>query len=235
MKIAVIHGQAHKGVTYTITQSILKHLQSAEETPREFFLPTDGPGFCIGCNACFIKGEACCPGADKVKPIAEAIEWADIIILDSPNYVMEMSGSMKNLMDHFAYRWVTHRPHGTMFKKVGIAVCSSAGAPARGTTKSMARQLKWMCVSKVYLLPFTSNALGLSDLSPKKKEEMAKKAEKIAKAAARRAAKSHPSIRAKISFYIFRKMQSGSGADWNPTDRSWWVDQGWTKNERPWK
>lgn len=50
---------------------------------------------------------------------------------------MEMSGAMKNLMDHLAYRWVTHRPHGSMFRKVGVVVCSSAGAPTTCVLKSM--------------------------------------------------------------------------------------------------
>lgn len=235
MKITIIHGQSHKGTTYTLTHTVLKHLQSPEDTVQTFFLPTDGPDFCVGCNACFIKGEDRCPSAHKVQPIADAMAWADVIILDSPNYVMEMSGSMKNLMDHLAYRWVTHRPHGAMFKKIGITLCSSAGAPARGTAKSMARQLKWMCVSKVYILPFTSNAMVVSDLSPKKQQEMEQKAKKIAKAVARRMAKPHASLRARITFFIFRKMQSGSGANWNPRDRDWWVKQEWTKKKRPWK
>ena len=79
-----------------------------------------------------------------------AMEEADLIVLTSPNYCMEMSGAMKVLLDHFAYRWVTHRPHGAMFTKVGLTVSSSAGAPANHTTKSLAKQLRWMGVAKGY-------------------------------------------------------------------------------------
>jgi len=235
MRITVIHGQSHKGVTYTITHEVLKNLPAEKDGIQEFFLPKDGPAFCMGCNACFLKGEGHCPCADKVQPLAKALDWADVIILDSPNYVLEMSGAMKNLMDHFAYRWVTHRPSGIMFNKIGITISSSAGAPALHTVRSMAKQLKWMCISKVYLFPFTCNALGPNDLNPKKRAEMEHKAKQIAGKVKKRAEHPRTSLRSRLFFGIFRKMQSAPGASWNPTDRDWWVKQGWTAKNRPWK
>lgn len=235
MKITVIHGQSHKGVTYTMTREVLKNLTTESDEIQEFFLPKDGPGFCMGCYACFLKGEDHCPCADKVQPLAKALDWADVILLDSPNYVLEMSGAMKNLMDHFAYRWVSHRPSGAMFEKIGIALSSSAGAPALHTVRSMAKQLKWMCISKVYLFPFTSNAMGVNDLKPKKKAELEHRAKQIADKVKKRAAHPRASLRAKLFFSIMRKMQSSPDASWNPTDRDWWVNQGWTADVRPWK
>ena len=83
---------------------------------------------------------------------------------------MDMSGAMKTLLDHFAYRWVTHRPHPSMFKKVGITLSSSAGAPPNSTVKSLAKQLKWMCVPTVYTFPFVSSAMGIGDLAESKKQ-----------------------------------------------------------------
>jgi multimeric flavodoxin WrbA len=235
MTITVIHGQAHKGVTYMMTHEVLKNLVTNSDQIFEFFLPKDGPGFCVGCYSCFLKGEKYCPSADKVQPIAEAIEKADVIMLDSPNYVFEMSGAMKNLMDHLAYRWISHRPSGTMFKKVGVALSSSAGAPARRITKSMARQLKWMCVPKVYLFPFISNAMGINDLKLEKRLKLERKAKKIAGKVKKRACHPHASFKNKLLFRIFRKMQSSPKAVWNSTDRDWWVNQGWTAEIRPWK
>lgn len=235
MNITVIHGQKHKGVSHTITQTILRTLMQDKDELREFSLPARGLDFCVGCNSCFIKGEEFCPSAEAVQPIAEALDWADIILIDTPNYVMEMSGALKNLMDHLAYRWVTHRPRGSMFRKVGIVACSSAGAPPGGVTKSVARQLKWMCVPKVYRLPLISGALTVGDLSPKKKAEMEKKAAKIARAARRRAGNPRAAIRSRFFFLLMRKMQMSPDAAWNPTDQKWWVKEGWTGKTRPWK
>lgn len=235
MKITVIHGQSHKGVTYTMTREVLKCLADDQDEIREYFLPKDGPDFCCGCNSCFIKGEEYCPAAKKVQPIAKAMEWADIIFLDSPNYVMEMSGSMKNFLDHMAYRWVTHRPCGGMFKKVGVVFCSSAGAPAGHTARSLARQLKWMSVSRVYCFPFVSNAMGISDMKATKRVMLERKAARIATRVRQRSERAGASLRGKLFFYVFRKMQSSPGAAWNPVDRDWWVNQGWTGKTRPWR
>lgn len=190
--------------------------------------------FAAGAIAAFLKVSSICPSAGKVQPIVHAMEAADIIILDSPNYVLEMNSSMKNLMDHLAYRWVTHRPCGEMFTKIGITVSSSAGAPAGHTTRSMARQLKWMGVSKVYCFPFICNALGVSDLKAKKRAELERKAAHIAKKTMQRVKRSHPSLRGKLFFSIFHKMQSSLADGWNPTNRDWWVSHGWTKGNRPW-
>lgn len=192
MKIVVIHGQSHRGVTYHMTCAVLDHIRGPKDI-RAFFLPADGPDCCVGCNQCFLKGEEHCPQADNVRPIMTAMEEADLIVLTSPNYCMEMSGAMKVLLDHFAYRWVTHRPHGAMFTKVGLTVSSSAGAPANHTTKSLAKQLE------------------------------------------RRVAHPTPSLVGKAMFAMFKKMQAGEAAAWNPTDRQWWVDQGWLDGRKPWK
>lgn len=192
MKIVVIHGQSHRGVTYHMTCAVLDHIRGPKDI-RTFFLPADGPDCCVGCNQCFLKGEEHCPQADKVRPIMTAMEEVDLIVLTSPNYCMEMSGAMKVLLDHFAYRWVTHRPHGAMFTKVGLTVSSSAGAPANHTTKSLAKQLE------------------------------------------RRVAHPKPSLVGKAMFAMFKKMQAGEAAAWNPTDRQWWVDQGWLDGRKPWK
>lgn len=234
MKIAVIYGQEHRGVSYTMTHAVLEKLMADGDEVREFFLPKDGPGFCVGCNACFVRGEEHCPGAEKVQPIMRAMEEADIIMLATPNYCMEMSGAMKNLLDHFAYRWVTHRPHPGMFTKVGLVLSSSAGAPPSGTVKSLRRQLKWLCVPTVYCFPFVSNAMSAADLSEKKRREIERRAEKLARKLIRAAARRRVGLRTKLQFLLFRGMQKGESSAWNPTDRSWWVEQGWLAGKKPW-
>lgn len=234
MKIVMIHGQGHKGVTYTMSQCVLNYLKEEDTEVKEFFLTKDGPGFCVGCNNCFLKGEEYCPEASKVQPIMQAMEWADIIMLDTPNYCMEMSGAMKALLDHFAYRWVTHRPHPSMFQKVGITLSSSAGAPPNGTVKSLAKQLKWMCVPMVYSFPFVSNAMGIGDLSERKSREMEREAAKLAGKVKKAVNHKHVGGRIKLQFLLFRSMQMGEKSAWNPKDTDWWKEQGWLEKKTPW-
>lgn len=235
MNIVLIHGQGHKGVTYTLSHTVLNYLMQDGDELKEFFLPQDGPGFCIGCNSCFLRGEEHCPGVDKTKPIAQAIEWSDVVMLDTPNYAMDISGSMKNLLDHLCYRWVTHRPHGSMFLKVGVVLSSSAGAPPKAAVKSLSKKLKWMCISRVYKFPFISKAMGPNDLSSAKKIEIDCKSKKISRKVRKAAANPKARLRTKLPFLMFRKMQKGASGGWNPTDIDWWKKQGWLDDTLPWK
>lgn len=84
-------------------------------------------------------------------------------------------------------------------------------------------------------ISFCSNALNISTISSKKKNEIEQKAEKISLKVKRRAKHPHASLKGKIMFNIFRKMQSSPDAGWNPKDRDWWIEQGWIENVRPWK
>ena len=47
MKIVVIHGQNHKGSTWNAANILLQGI-TCEKEVKEFFLPKDGPGFCVG-------------------------------------------------------------------------------------------------------------------------------------------------------------------------------------------
>ena len=69
MKIAMIHGQNHRGSTYHIGAMLAEKL-GGEVT--EFFLPRDFGEFCVGCNSCFMKAKEKCPHYEKLIPINKA-------------------------------------------------------------------------------------------------------------------------------------------------------------------
>ena len=74
----MINGQNHKGSTYHIGKMLADKL-GGEVT--EFFLPRDFGHFCVGCNQCIVKDEKLCPYYKELKPLTEAIDSADVIIL----------------------------------------------------------------------------------------------------------------------------------------------------------
>ena len=92
MKTVIIHGQNHKGSTYNIAR-ILAEKIGGETT--EFFLPKDFGEFCVGCTTCFMKDEKKCPHYEKLSPLTQALDAADVIILASPVYVYHATGAMK--------------------------------------------------------------------------------------------------------------------------------------------
>mgnify|MGYP001045924358 FL=1 len=93
MKITIIHGQNHKGSTYTVARELAEKL-GGEIT--EFFLPRDFAQPCLGCTTCFKTDLTHCPHFEKLQPLAVALLSADVILLDSPVYVYHANEKIKS-------------------------------------------------------------------------------------------------------------------------------------------
>ncbi|CDF02168.1 nADPH-dependent FMN reductase [Ruminococcus sp. CAG:624] len=72
MKIVLIHGQNHKGSSYTIGRKIANKI-SCEKNITEFFLPRDLNHFCLGCYNCVEDEEKCPYYSEKHRIMEESI------------------------------------------------------------------------------------------------------------------------------------------------------------------
>lgn len=135
MKIALIHGQSHKGTTYHLARLLAEKLGGEIS---EFFLPRDFGEFCVGCCRCFLDSEQQCPHYERLSPITRAIDEAELVILASPVYVYHATGAMKAFLDHYGWRWLVHRPEEAMFSKQAVCISTAAGAGMRSTNRDMA-------------------------------------------------------------------------------------------------
>lgn len=223
MKTVVIHGQKHKGSTYHITKMLLEKMNCDECDISEFYV--NGINDCTGCFQCVMKGEQYCPDRTQTEEIIKAIEEADVIVIDSPTYVLNMSGQLKTFFDHMGYRWVTHRPYPTMKEKIGVAISTTAGAGALKTTKEIATQMRWWCVGKVYRIPVAVSAMNWNQVSSKKKKEIEKITTKTAKSVIRKAGHVRPGMKAKCLFFLMKLMHKDM--DYSPVDKAYWKEQGW--------
>ena len=230
MKITVLHGQNHKGSTYNITQLFLNKINDTNTEINEFYFVRNDD--CIGCFNCFTKGEEHCPHYAKVHPIIETIEEADLVIIESPCYCMGMSGQLKSFLDHMGYRWMPHRPHEKMFKKVGLTISTSAGAGAKKVTKDIAQHMFYFGISSIYKYGVNVGASSWEGVSEKKRVVIEKKIEKMAAKIQKKIKKVEPSLKTKIMFYIMRMNQKNN--TWNETDKKYWEKHGWLKKQRPW-
>ena len=229
MKITVIHGQSHKGSTYNIARELYDKL-GGEVT--EFFLPKDSDCFCKGCTACFTTSETKCPDYEKLKPITEAMDEADIIILTSPVYVMHATGAMKAFLDHYGYRFMVHRPEGKMFTKQAVCISTAAGAGTGSTIKDMADSTFFWGVAKTYKLGVAVMETRWEVVKPKIKAKIDKKTTSLARKLSRKVGKVKPGIKTRAFFGIMSMVQKNG---FNPADVRYWKEKGWTKGERPWK
>jgi multimeric flavodoxin WrbA len=229
MKIAILYGNARKGSTWHLTdlfkQELLKH---GPLEVSEFTLPRDMPSFCNGCFSCFMNGEHTCPHAAFVQPIAQALLDADVIVLTSSVYAMDVTGSMKAMLDHLCYLWMSHRPDPRMFDKIGVTIATTAGVGLQHTTKTMRNSLKFWGVKRTYSCRSAVSAMRWSDVPEKKLARVQKDMQVLARKVAK-AAKNPGKLPAPLFRSIFFKMMTGmmKKNTWNGRDRKHWADHGW--------
>lgn len=232
MNIVAIHGQTHKGSTYQIAKILIDKLSDTKTTLTEFFLPAALPYFCTGCAQCIIKGEPFCPHYMAVKPIAEALEAADLIILTSPVYVYHITGQMKACLDHFAYRWMIHRPHPSMFTKQAVCISTAAGAGMKSANKDLIDSLMYWGIGQIHTYGAAVRAISWDHVSDKQKKQIAKSMERLAAQLKRRNFQTTPSFKTKILFYSMRSFVKNISK--NKIDVDYWKEMEWLDGKKPW-
>ncbi len=231
MKIAIIHGQNHKGSSYHIGRLLVDQIPGENEI-TEFFLPRDLNHFCIGCYRC-IENDADCPWHEQKKTILDAVEAADLLVFTTPTYCLAPTASMKAFFDLTFTMWMTHRPRAWMFRKKAVVISTSAGSPTSGAIKGVAQNLFYWGVPKIYRYGKSLQAMNWESVKAQRKDkiktDMAKLARKIE-------INNFPrvGIRTRFVFWMMAGMQK---ANWSssPTEKEYWQARGWLGKARPWK
>lgn len=152
MKITVINGTEKHGVTCRLKELFLEEFGDRAEV-TEFYLPRDCPNFCRGCVSCTLRGEDTCKDAQYIGKIDRSLREADLIVMTSPAYVFHVTGAMKALLDHFAFRWMPHRPAPEMFGKRAVIITQCLGAGAKSAAKDIRHSLSWWGISQIGTSP----------------------------------------------------------------------------------
>ena len=238
MKITVINGTEKHGVTFKLKETFLEPLHDSSEI-TEFFLPKDCPNFCAGCTVCILNDEHKCKDAMYIQKIEKAMLSADLLVFTSPAYVFHTTGAMKAMLDHFAYRWMPHRPAKEMFGKRAVIITQCLGSGGKSAAKDIKDSLSWWGISSIKVLSFKLMSEIQWDKIPEKKRS------KMEKALSSAAAKMHSSdfskpartkLTVKLKFLAVRMLQKGLGKK-NPEykDYKYWNENGWIGKTRPWK
>lgn len=237
MRITVINGTEKHGVTYRLKEMFLAEFKD-KATITEYYLPKDCPSFCTGCIGCIWNGENTCKDAQYIERIEQSLLEADLIVMTSPAYVFHATGAMKVFLDHFAYRWMPHRPAPEMFGKRAVVITQCLGSGAKSAAKDIKHSLSWWGISKVGI--FTGALMSdvvWDRLSAKKQGELTRKMQKLSKKFARidYAKPAHTNLMTKIKFSFCRVMQKSlHKSDPEYLDGKYWAQQGWLGRGRPW-
>lgn len=104
MKVVVISASPHeeRSNTFCLAQEVLEGVQEHSVTVDIIHLAKCNIGFCNHCDTCH-KKILNCSVKDSVALILRKMIDADGIILASPNYISQVTGSMKTLFDRSSH------------------------------------------------------------------------------------------------------------------------------------
>lgn len=230
MNIVIINGQNHMGSTEMIARALAEKVGGSI---KEFFLPRDFNEFCLGCWSCYKTDITHCPHYEKLKPLLDAMDAAELIILAGPVYVFHATGQMMAFLDHFGTRWIIHRPDERMFHKQGVCLSTAAGGGMKSTCKDMADSMYLWGIPYIYRLGFGIHAAKPENIPAEIRQKIDRAVDKTAKKIRRNSGKSRPNIKGLFWFYLIRFAHKHSHK--SEPDYSYWEARGWHGKNRPWK
>ena len=236
MKITIINGTNRRGSTYHITHQIIESLdQRIQPTITEFFVPQALPQACVGCFRCIFEDESKCPHASYTEVLKSSMLEADLIILTSPVYVFNVSGSMKSLLDHFGYQWMSHRPEKSMFNKLGLSVVTAAGAGLNPTQKTLKTNLNFWGIKQTFGFKHAVMAKSYQEIPSDVKIKIEKKTKKLAQniSKAYLYPKKKPELITRLYFAVMRLGKKGH-PEWNEVDHTYWLNNHYFES-KPWE
>lgn len=164
MKIVLINGSHRKnGATGKILSEFATKLSNKQDVELQIFQLSDLQlKYCVGCSQCFRTGE--CMIDDDIEMMSKSISNADGIIIASPNYVSNISGQLKTVIDrgHFVIEQLLKGKHA-----LGIVTYENADGNA---TFNVLKKLfvfsgAATCDKLIVKLPFNSNPLEDSKIT----------------------------------------------------------------------
>ena len=149
MKYLIINGSPRKKNTWSMVKQAKINLGEDAEF-EEVQLMKEKIPMCNGCFKCILEGEENCPHHEIISPIIEKILWADGIIITSPVYAMNVTGLLKNFLDHTAYFY--HRPQ--FFDKKALVIVSTAGAGQKKVANYIDETLRHWGFNRIYKITY---------------------------------------------------------------------------------
>ncbi|MGC9313757.1 MAG: flavodoxin family protein [Sediminispirochaetaceae bacterium] len=231
-KVLAVNGSLRTGGNTAVSLSLLEEELEKEARKRAWSLEFEMIKLssmdilpCRGCRICFDRGEESCPCKDQLLELHRSILAADCVVLASPVYVNDVSGTLKTVIDRLAF--VCHRP--AYSETPFFLMATTGGSPVRHTIRTMqAAVLSWgaPCIGTMGI---KAGALsGRKVLLDRYKESLARKARMIVDYLNKE--KHHspgffPLMVFAIQQKAWGKMFQESGTD--TVDSRYWKEQGW--------
>ena len=232
MNVLLLHAGRKAGNTYQLARQLIAAFDLPEKSIRTLHFPDAFSDICTGCCSCIIKDEKLCPHAKNLNPVTAAIHWADVLVFAAPVYVYHTPGAIKNLLDHYGWQWMVHRPSPDMFKKQAVCLTTAAGAGMKSANRDIADSLRYWGIGRIYTYGQALYSLDWERVAHEKKNKIEKDLRARSKKITRHQNRPIPSLRTKYKFYTMRIYHRRFSI---PLDRAYWTAHGWLSGEKPWR
>lgn len=190
------------------------------------FLAHEQIGLCRGCRVCFDKGETLCPLHDDFLAIKAKMVEADGLLVASPIYVNDVSGTTKNWIDRLAH--VCHRPQ--FAGKCTYLVTTIGSGQSSHALRTLGAALQTWGFHIVGQTGFKTGALmDKAELRARFQAETARIAGRLFDAIQQRRF-ANPSFLSLMTFRIQQSVWQQQPSD--TVDYRYWASQGWLAPER---
>jgi multimeric flavodoxin WrbA len=179
---------------------------------------------CIGCRACFDRGEDACPLHDGLLSLYEKMRTADGYVIASPVYVEDVNGIMKTMIDRMAF--LSHRP--ALYGKTALLYTTSGIGSSNHALNTMSTAFGTWGVKVARRMKFTLGAL-----TPQ--EQIYRVYGKTIGRAADRFLSTlstkpfRPSLYSLLAFSVQQSCWRKSGEPHDTVDYRYWEEAGWLK------
>jgi multimeric flavodoxin WrbA len=145
--------------TYRLTMLFLEALKRhSPDLECRIFTPANTTvRYCTGCWTCMTKGWCPQDETDDMKTIKEAMQAADLIVLGSPVYIMNVSGQMKTFLDRLP-SWFHRFPFAG---KLGVSVVTTGGGGLEDVQEYLGMLMIPLGIRKVGELGAIANLPGV--------------------------------------------------------------------------
>ncbi len=225
-KVIALVGSPRRAETLKVVEAFGKRLESLDTIDFEYlFLKDYNLGICTGCFLCLSKGEGYCPHQDDLGMLLRKIAAADGVVFATPNYALQVTAIMKNLLDRMAF--VFHRPR--YFDKTFLAIVTQGIYGGGAIVKYLSEVARWWGFKIV-------KGFYVSTIVPRTSAEQTAIDQKIDSAARRFVKVLRQRESRSPSFYefaIFRMVRSmyRVSNDQEHVDYCYYRDQGWLESD----
>lgn len=218
MEFLIINGSPRQKNTWKIIERVKDTVNNLDEsvTFSEINLIDENIPPCIGCYNCFNTGEHTCPHSNTIQPIVQKMISCDGLIITSPVYALNVTGLVKNFIDHLAYFY--HRPY--FFEKKAMVVVTTAGSGNKKVAKYLDDTLEWWGFNQRYRLSFVHAHDVHGYLPLKTKEKIDKESIKFY-SSIKENKLSSPSMKALFKYNVWRAMAYNAHL---PFDNKYWIE-----------